>query len=264
MRIEIPDNWLGKKLEGSLEKLLSKEQPKDKDIAPFEDLPEIIKSNPHDYIWVPEKNIAVAKRQAYDGFSLEQAIKSVNADNLRLLHIDEMMQHYLNARDAANGKRVLQDLGGNTLSRTEATELWNYLSSIDRKPFGNKPFWTWLDALFKETPQGMEMHTQYLMNGEIKSRLITKLDSYAGNNDWVELSSLNNQGLPINNSSTNSYVQGQNFYFWRPKNGKVAGFGASSGGAVLYCDWVPSVVDSRLGVLACVAGSREKNSGGSP
>ena len=98
--------------------LLAQSKP-DTIIAATGELPEIIRKNPRNYIWVPEKNIAIAKRQAYDGLNWEGSIRATAADKLRLPRIDEMMQYFLNARDAANGKKTLQDLAGNNLDRSD-------------------------------------------------------------------------------------------------------------------------------------------------
>ena len=55
------------------------------------------------------------------------------------------------------------------------------------------------------------------------------------------------QGLPRED------VKEGDFYYYRPVNGRVAGLGAGSVRAVLYCNWVPSSLGAGLGVRAKIS-----------
>ncbi len=76
------------------------------------------------------------------------------------------------------------------------------------------------------------------------------------NDSYINFS-FNKQGLASKSakSSKQDYVQGKNIYFWYPRKDNVAGFGADSGRAYLYCDGIPSSTDSALGVYGCAEGA---------
>ena len=147
------------------------------------EFPESVRRNPRDYILVPEKNIVMARRQSYDGLNWKDAIKTAHADKLRLPRIDEMMKYFLNAREASNGKKQLLYADGSPVSRDQAVADWNYVSSRDRSPFANKPFWTWLDAKFENLQSLGPFHSNHtVIQGVVKPLLRSTLDVYAGGN----------------------------------------------------------------------------------
>ena len=226
------------------------------------DLPEIVKRNPKNYILVPEKNVVIAIRQEYNGLNWEDAIKTISRDRLKLPRIDEFMQHFLNLKEAANGRKGLVYADGSPVTKEQAMVNWNYVSSRDRSPYSNQAFWTWMDAQFKETSKGLELHTDHKVDSRnaIRSNSGTKLgNDYLGSNDFADIPPFNPQGLPKVKSTDSQYVQGKNIYFWKPVKDKVAGFNAGSYWTGLNCGRDASFVGSHLGVLACAAGVAPKN-----
>ncbi len=231
------------------------------DTAP-KDLPDIVKRNPKNYILIPEKNVVIATRQEYNGLTWEDAIKITFKDRLKLPRIDEFMQHFLNLKEAANGRKGLVYADGSPVTTEQAMVNWNYVSSRDRSPYSNQAFWTWMDAKFKETPKGLELHTDHKVDSRNAIRPnsgTVVVNDYLGSNDFADIPPFNAQGLPKVKSTDSQYVQGKNIYFWRPVKDRVAWFYADSGGAGLSCGGDPASVDSHLGVLACAAGAAPKN-----
>jgi hypothetical protein len=265
--IEIPNEFMGVPVnEDTLKDTLSSKRPqpeREQDTSSSNipgELPDKVKENPKDYIVVPEKRIVIATRQHYNNLNWENSIRTVAEDNLCLTPIDSFMQHFLNLRDAAQGKKQLVYADGSLVSRDDAINHWNYVSSTDRSPFGNKPFWTWLDAKFKETPQGLQIRTNHRVKSSNLESTMKKIDPHMSESGWADLD-LNSQGLPKNSAGSN-YMQGQNMYFWSPVKDKVARFVAGSGGADLCCDGGCRSRGSSLGVFACAAGVAPQNSGG--
>lgn len=219
-------------------------------------LPEIVIKNPQGYIFVPEKKVVIATRQSYNQLKWSEAIRAAQTDHLKMPPIDVFMQHFLNLRDAAEGKKRLFYADGKLISKNQAIEHWNYVSSTDRGPFGDQPFWIWLDADFKSTASGMHIETAHRYQGNKLEAQIVKLDAYMNSNGWVDLS-LNKHGLPKNSSTSTNYVQGKNIYFWQPIADRVAGFVASSSWASLDCFGDRQGSSAVLGVLPCAEGTQK-------
>lgn len=252
MTFKIPKTLFGKKVEGSLERMLEQKQDEPEQMVVSPVIANVRGSN---YIQVPEKNIVIAKRQAYNGLQWEQAIEAVQKDGLYVPRIDQFMQHFVNLQQAAEGKRTLLDGDGKALTRDEAIENWNYVSSTNRTPFNSEVFWTWLDAKFEKDPDGsLHLETNHKTGNSFN---IHKLDPHLKSDCYVDLN-FNNQGLPVSRNAQGNYVQGKNIYFWQPVEGRVAGFDAGSGGAGLYCYRNPSYRNSSLGVLSCAEGAGAK------
>ena len=68
--------------------------------------------------------------------------------------------------------------------------------------------------------------------------------------DWLQ--NANEQGLPSPKINQGS------LYYWTPRDGRVAGFGAVSDRAGLDCDWGPLGSDSALGVRAGISAEGAK------
>jgi hypothetical protein len=222
--------------------------------------------NRADYIKVPRKGILISKRELYKGkqfrYNWEKSIFILQENGLYMPSPEIFMTHFMNVKQAAEGKTNLEDGNGNRLSRDEAGSLWSYLSSTNRNQFNGEICWTWLDALFKKDKSGkmyMETDHRAVKQG---SKLILQgrdatLASHLSQDTWAELS-FTPQGLANKVSQQTSYAQGTNIYFWQPVDNRVAGFGAGSGGAVLFCGRNPTSSGSSLGVFACAGGAVPK------
>jgi hypothetical protein len=112
----------------------------------------------------------------------------------------------------------------------------------------------WQDAYFIE--KGKKLYVRRLKDFTSKNKPIffkgtdvtgeyLSSDNYA---DITQRSNITAQGLLNVKDSRSSYVEGENFYFWTPKNRTVAWFGVNSDKAYLYCDGDPTVTNASLGV----------------
>ena len=146
------------------------------------------------------------------------------------------MTHYLNTRDASQGKTDLYDANGAQLSNSEVNKHWNQLS---------KDCWTWLDAMFS------------LENGiwKITDKIQGKADlaDCLKEDGFADLDSLNNQKLPKKSSGKQEYSQLNNILFYHPSDGAVARFYANSGRAGLYCYRNRDLANDSLGVRPCAS-----------
>ena len=159
------------------------------------------------------------------------------------------MLHYSKVRDAAQGKLILYDGDNNEIPKKEAIEHWNYLSSTDRV---DEICWTWLDAYFERRQDGLYLLTDHkVINNklELLTNKLGKLEDCVSNDCYVDLD-FNRQGLPTQKSTKKKYQQGNNIYFWHPRDKSVARFGADSCGAGLICDWGPGGSSPAIGVFA--------------
>ena len=268
MGIEIPNDWLGKPIAGSLEKIMSKQAQVTTSPQP-QRLVVPANINPREYIQVPQYNILIARSEIHKGKDMYETLEALASENLSMPSPAQFMRHWMNVKSAAIDKTpTLLYADGNPVSEQDTENLWQYMSSTDRQPFGGNPCWTWLNALFKENNGNLEIiqNLEVITDSNGKKALqgnSQPLDNPIRENCYVDLE-FNNQGFPIRKSREREYKQGENIYFWNPRADRVAGFYANSGGAGLYCNGGPAYRGAELGGFACVAGSAPKNSGGSP
>lgn len=262
--IEIPDSWIGKPIEGSLDRMLSKIQTSPQ---PAPVTPPIISGNmnPRDYIQVPQYNMVIAKAETHKGKNMFETLEALAGENMFMPSPAEFMRHWMNVKTAAVDRtNVLVYADGTNVSDAEALDLWNYMSSGHR---GGA--WTWLNALFK-----VEDHDEWYIGQKLKvvtnargEKILEgtpkKLDCPIRTDCYVDLE-FNAQGFPVRKSAEQQYKQGQNARFYHPRADRVARFDANSGRAYLDCFRDPSSRVAGLGVFACAAGSAPQNSGGSP
>lgn len=260
MRIKIPDTFMGKPIQGSMEKLLESQENRQESSQSPQRLELSQNINRSDYIKIPNTSILISKREIHKGKNWEETHYALAQDGLFMPSPAIFMDYFLKVKEAAEGKLSLKDAEGNSLSRQESSELWDYISSTDRAKFNGKLCWTWLDArfvrnvkmgglIFGSINNQLELITQHrVVNGNLEGRTFP-LESYA-NTGYVTLQ-FNKQGLATRNVNLQSYGQGSNIYFEEPAENYVARFEADSGEAGLDCEGSPSYTDSALGVFAC-------------
>ncbi len=108
----------------------------------------------------------------------------------------------------------------------------------------------WISNKFVEENNKLHIIYPVFKNGKIEE-IRKPLGPYISKeNCYVDFSSFNKQGMPTTKSANQEYRQGENIYYWYPRNGAVAGFVAGSGGAVFDCYCVPSYSVDSLGVRA--------------
>jgi hypothetical protein len=260
MKINIPDNWLGEKIEGSIEKVLAEKPAMSNQTRAQTNTEKVYEINdPRNYIQVPQFDIVIARKETHRGKNMYDTLESLASEGLKMPSLAQFMTHWVNVKEAVQGKRGLVYADGSPVGNDVAQDLWNYMSSRDRDPWNGEISWTWLNSLFRK--DGNDWYIEADLEGTTdangrkslkgtKAPLNTCLreDSYASIN-------LNSQGLPTDKSSVQEYRQGENFYFWHPRNNAVAGFDAGSDGADLDCGGDPDERDSSLGVFACAEGT---------
>ena len=213
--------------------------------------------NGQDYIRIPNTKILIAKQESYKGMKWEETHFALAENGLFMPTPALFMPYFLSIKDAASGNLTLYDGNNNPIAKEEAEDLGKYLTTNHREGC-----WTWLDAKFESGNGHLELdvlanHRVVDINGQKTlqgSRL--PLEACVSKDCFVDLD-FNKQGLARAKASKQSYEQGTNVYFWHPRNGHVAGFGAYSGGAGLFCCRDPAYSYSWLGVFSCAEGTQK-------
>ena len=152
------------------------------------------------------------------------------------------MDLLLDLRDATKAKlsKTLYDANGKEIDPQRLITMYEEIRKV-REPWRGE----WLDAKFVDS-QGMRMLSGYKLSGrnQIAPQYNQPLESCLDQNTTFSLSGLNSQGLPTKEDAKST------FYFYKPVDGRVAGFLAYSVRAILNCGRVPSDRDSELGVRA--------------
>jgi len=255
--MKLPDKIFGKKVEGAYERFLKeseKEKPKEE---PRIITPSSIQRDK--YIQVPETNSLISKEEIYKGKTWDEIHYALTDNGLYMPTPALFMKHFLNVRDAFQNKNQLYDGNNNLIPKEEVEDLWKYLTSGHRGGC-----WTWLDAKFIEGSGalGLDILTNHEVvikdsNKSLTPKTKKPLEQCVQEDCYADLDSINSQGLPIKKASSQDYKQGANIYFYHPRENKVARFYADSDGAGLDCIWDPGLSYSRLGVFACVEGTKK-------
>ena len=153
-----------------------------------------------------------------------------------------LFKEFLKLLQAGINGKVVYNGEGNQIPKNQINDVYNSITQV-KDPLRIE----WLDSKFEE--QGEKMHIIYpIFKGKaweyVKEPLEECLmqDKTAGIDINYWLNNATSQGLPPKNSATGS------LYYWYPRNGAVARFGADSDRAGLYCDWGPADHGASLGV----------------
>ena len=259
MTIKIPKNYMGKPIEGSLERVLASAPaiPDATTIAQPIVVPTPANINdPQNYIILPGKthgnysypDLLVAMERTHRGKNWEDSHRALSQENSFMLNIRQFADflNLIRSKKAYDGNGILID-------ERKIDSILDLILTV-RDPWRSE----WLDAKFESKGGlmgvGKKMHIQYgygiNSNGQLCFTSEFPLDDYLSSNktpgidtnDW--LSNANKFGLP------KSDVKDGNLYYWRPTDGSVAWFGANSVGAVLSCGRYASDAGSSLGVRA--------------
>ena len=259
-------SFRGMPVEGAMERALKEAEGRNEVATPTPSSasPVITPVNfdPSKYVIHPSANLLVPVVQSYGGFDYETTMKKVYSDGYKVMTIKEFIDYFTGIKDASEGKLNLSYADGTQLNYTEALELWNFLSSTTRTR-GN--CWTWLNGMFKkegiikkhfvlETVTGIDGNGDLIVHPE-------KSEDCLNGDCYVKLE-FNSQGLPVRKSNNQNYSQGENLYFYHPRENWVAGFYADSDRSSLSCNGSPSGSVAALGVFACAEGASQN--GGSP
>ncbi len=209
------------------------------------------------YIWILDTRFFIARDQSLNDLDWNATHERAGEQNLFMSPPSLFFPHYLNTRDAAQGKSTLYDAYGHPLSKSTAGKVWKDLST---------DCWIWLDALFKRKKK-LVLETDHRVGQQTKGKDVISFSTYRTSplercvkedNVLVDLASFNNQGFPTRKSKEQDYSRGDNLYFYEPQEDCVAGFGADSVRASLNCDWDPQGSYASLGVLLCAEGAQRK------
>ena len=240
MAIKNLNKFMGKPIEGSLEKVLvglEKESDKENERGPQSE------QDKKGYIYVPSEGIYIAKKRAHLGLDWYQTHEVLHKERLRMPTIPEFISflNYLRA-------------DYQSINRKEANQILDDILKLGEWR-GN-----WLDADFKVIKGKIHINYNHqTVNGKLTPKDSEPLESCLMEDGWADIFNPNRQGLPTKQLG-DSYQQGKNSYYWKPlsDNNSVAGFFVDSGGADLGCNWDPSSSGSALGVFTCAEGTTQK------
>ncbi len=221
----------------------------------------------HDYIQIPQFQGEVISKfeiPGHNNLNFQDTHFKLHDNGLYMPEVPLFMQHFRNVVEAykSNGKKHLFDSAGNPISEDELKDIYlhltkDHIAAYESESGNLRGAWTWLDAKFEnDEGNGMKILSRHRTfkdsSGEkvLKPEKIEALEACLMEDSYIDFNNLNSQGLPTRKSQNQEYKQGENIYYWNPKNGRVAGFSASSGGADLSCNWGPSDGGSSLGVFA--------------
>ena len=206
------------------------------------------------WLYVPSVGLEFA--QALDGLGSNwyDAHKLVKSKNLIMPSPEETWALFFEAK--AN------------LAKPEFRKIYEYF--IKKTP-QNTWHGEWQDAFFKKENKKMFMHRLKSFNtkGDPEFHKGTDITgTYQTTDGYSDISNrtkINSSGLCNTSDPRTNYVEGENMYFWYPRNGQVAWFDADSDRAVFYCGWYPTDSYSSLGVRFArrVAPSMRQKTGGS-
>ncbi|MBI2671840.1 hypothetical protein HYX16_02810 [Candidatus Woesearchaeota archaeon] len=237
--MNLPDRLFGKSTSESYERVM-KEKYSDK--PPKADKPRKHESkkekttsvqgvNLSDYVFVQQHELYVAKERTLQGNNWHDAHKEAHKQNARMLTLREFVDFLLLLK-SGNAEDGL----GNKISKSDLQNIYLDITEV-RDPYRAE----WLDAKFVE--ENRILHINY--NHRTKGRKLgptssEPLETCIMKNCKVELSSFNKQGIPTK--------EGNDFNYWYPINGTVAGFYADAGRAGLGCYGGPLDSVAGLGV----------------
>ncbi len=253
MKIKIPETTIfGEPVKGAMERVLKKQESVSEPVAVSGNI------NPSEYLQIPGTNTIISKFELPDYNSLDwkDTHFKIQENGLLMPTPNLFMTHFLNVVDAYKNRKPLFDAAGNPLSDSEKEDLYKYLTPHTSGD------WTWLDVKFKGNlrKKTMEIHTNHrIVNNELKPQTIQDLEQCIEEDCYVKLD-FNSQGLPTKKSENQEYVQGENLYFWYPRNGEVAMFINNSSGPILFCNSEPIESYPHLGVFACASGTSQRDS----
>jgi hypothetical protein len=197
----------------------------------------------NEWIYVPSINMRFAKTRSNYNLNWSDTHKTLIPQGLRMPKPEDTwaLIHYLKANlSDRQHKEVYDDILKTTPVNTWHGEWQNAVYSHD----GGKVYVQHVKGLKK--------------NGDIDLTSKVEIKNYLTSDGWADITAnanISDKGLCKVASSKSSYFQGENIYFWYPRDKAVARFDANSSGAVLDCDWYPYVTVASLGVRTCAEGA---------
>jgi hypothetical protein len=222
MAIEIPNEWLGEPIKGSMEKVLA-EKPKEQPVTTRTNAPDL-----NGFEYIPSLRLYIAKQKELHNKNWKESRTALHERGDRMptpYEFTEFTKH-LRTKNDDEARTILDEI-----YKVEG----NWRSE-------------WLDAEFSIGKGGVIMRYHEFDGSEIKQRHIDlrevlmedrkpgiDLDTWLSDNEY---------GLPKPNISNGS------LWYWHPRDNTVAGFLTDSNRAGLDCYGDPDYRNSSLGVRA--------------
>lgn len=196
-----------------------------------------------------QTSFAISMFQRFNGKNYTYVNLESLKDGLFVPPPSKFMPHLRNVNDALNGKGVLYDAHGSLI---DGVRLRKYAHELNRKSE------VWLNAGFSKGKgfKGLNLVTITGVDENRKPVLsAVPLEKCMEKDGWADMESLNDQGLPTEESPVRSFEPGKTFYFWSPVQDAVTGFGAisDSGGADLDCSRTPDGCRGTFGSFTAVS-----------
>ena len=226
MPIEIPENFMGKPIKGSLKRVLDRLEAEKNSGKP--ETPSNIRTSPKEgMIYVPSIDLHFQSERSYLGLDWNQTHEALEKDELRMPTIPEFVEFL---------KYI----------KTENTALYDNITKVGGNWRSN-----WLDAYFEQRDDGMYVLTGNKTNVEkLDDCLMEDRKPGISLDHW--LSNSTKQGMPKSNSPEGK------MFFYHPRDKRVAGLCVGSVRLDLGCDRDPSSAVDSLGVFGCAEGNAPK------
>ena len=168
----------------------------------------------------------------------EQAVKlSLTLDSTPF-DLSKFKHFYNLLKKGAEGQAKVYNGNGKLVDKKELSDLFDELAG-KRDPWRAEH----LANSFHKVHDSLYIASDFeLKEGKLRPKKLEPLEDCVMENSFIDISSLNKQGLPTQKSE-NSQV-----YFWPPRENRFAWFDADADWAVLYCCGDPLYSSSDLGV----------------
>ena len=217
------------------ERLAKANKPKDNPEAPKQEptTTQATLPNKDGFIYVPSINLYLSEETHFKGKRWNQSHIETQKQGYTMPTISQFVEFL---------KYLRSDEGQSNVKN--ARIILNEIYEV-RSPWRAE----WLDALFEKQDDKMLIHYNHRINGtNLIAQNTEQLIDYLAEtktpgislDNW--LANSNKHGLPKSNCKKG------NLYYWKPTNGNVARFDASSVRANFGCDWDPDDRDVSLGV----------------
>ncbi len=194
------------------------------------------------FIYVPSINLHIAKERSHCNLNWEEAYKQILQEGYKMPTIIEFAKLLNFLRDNPS---------------VENTEFYNEITEVKSPWRANH-----LDARFEKTSSGLYICYNHVLDSQnnLKANNTEQLTDYLTENKLPGISLDNWIDNPTKHGLPKSNIQEGQLWYWAPVDERVAGLGACSGGADLYCGGDPDCADAGLGVFLCAEGANaQKN-----
>ena len=261
MKFKIPKTIFGHEIIGAMERLQEREANNPTPQSTPTPITNI--DNPQDYILLSGRthgtysypDLAIAIEKTHFGKDWHQTHRALNEENARMLTLRQATDFL---KLLSSGEQVL-DATGNPINQDRVIQIYKDITEV-RSPWRSE----WYDAYFKNEGNHLKIFYDHEIQGnKLIANRIENLESHLTEDktpgikltNWLQ--NATNQGIPNPNTKSGD------LYYWRPKSGSVARFGANSGWAILDCCRSPTGGGDSLGVRAVRRASENFPQGGS-